>query len=157
MSVYRILFAHAVKKSAWSTTLDILVNGFAHGSSPYGTFGVNADKDSHLISNYDGGAAVIFDSCSFAVDISRYNAAGKKRKNYPAWISDNPRAGAVAGVVYMRRMNKFQEWIHHKSSIHVRAVVVNKRLLESWLQTEYVEREEGREWIKEAVCEPMGA
>ena len=49
-------------------------------------------------------------------------------------------------------MKKFNEWIHHRESIHVRGIMVAKNLLRTWLVKEYVQKPEGRQWIRDAVA-----
>ena len=84
-----ILYLHAVKYSAWATVLEVCASGFQHGaeSYPYGIYSVDVGRQAELVKFYDGGAALVFEACAFAVDISPTSASGKARE-HPHWIAD---------------------------------------------------------------------
>ena len=110
------LYLHAVKCSAWATVLEICASGFQHGaeSVPYGIYSVDVGRQAELVKSYDGGAALVFEACAFAVDISPTSASGKARE-YPHWIADKW-GGAVPGVCMHRRMaSGMHEYTHHMS------------------------------------------
>ena len=63
---------------------------------------LSTGRQAELVKSYDGGAAVVFSTCAFPVDISSTSASGKVRE-YPEWIA-NQWGGAVPGVCMHRRM-----------------------------------------------------
>ena len=112
---------------------------------------LSTGRQAELVKSYDGGAAVVFSTCAFPVDISSTSASGKVRE-YPEWIA-NQWGGAVPGVCMHRRMaSGMHEYIHHASSCHLRYVSVEKDLVKAWLRDEYVLNAEGRGRIREAVA-----
>ncbi len=67
-------YMHAVKTASLQASMNILLEGFDYGehSCPFGVYSVDADIDNqrNMISGYDNGAAIVFESRGFVANIS---------------------------------------------------------------------------------------
>jgi hypothetical protein len=124
-----------------------LASGFEHSAcDPIGVYSISASNvnAATLLSAYDGGCAVLFTSSGFVANISTVTAGKKQRVNAYSWLS-----GVPEGVILFRRMNRFDEFIHHKKNIGIRCIAFARDGLQSFLNAEF-HGDEGRAWINKA-------
>ncbi len=131
------LYLHRVQHAALDSMLNILVNGFDYGehSTPFGIYSVDANHtgQNRLVKSYDGGAAIVFKSTGFVVNISQISSNKKLRDHPYPWLT-----GVIPGTILFRRMrSEMREFIHHLDNIQYHYVSIEQQLFDAWLHAPF--------------------